>query len=163
MQIVMRAAIVFAILYVIARLVGKRELSQMNPFELLLLIVMGDLIQQGVTQEDYSMTGATLAVGTFALLSVGLSWLTWRYRRPRNMIDGVPTVIVKDGEIVMDVARYERVPVDELMEAMREQQIRDVADVDLGVLEPDGRYSFFTRSGAEGRSGGSDAQEKPVS
>ena len=148
MQIVLRAAIVFAILYLITRVVGKRQLSQMNVFELVLLIVMGDLIQQGVTQEDYSMTGATLAVGTFALLSIMLSWLTWRFRRPRDAIDGVPTVIVRDGRIVMDVARDERVPVDELLEAMREQQIRDVSDVDLGVLEPDGRYSFFTRSGA---------------
>jgi uncharacterized membrane protein YcaP (DUF421 family) len=163
MQIVVRAAVVFAILYLITRVVGKRELSQMNAFELVLLIVMGDLIQQGVTQEDYSVTGATLAVGTFALLSVALSWLTWRFRRPRDVIDGVPTVIVRDGEIVMDVAHYERVPVDELLEAMREQQIRDVADVDLGVLEPDGRYSFFTRSGGQEGGGDGGPQEAPAS
>lgn len=147
MQIVMRAAIVFLILYLITRVVGKRQLSQMNAFELVLLVVMGDLIQQGVTQEDYSVTGAALAVGTFAALSVGLSWLTWRFKRTRDAIDGVPTVIVRDGEILIDVARYERVPVAELFEAMREQQIRDVSEIDLGVLEPDGRYSFFTRQG----------------
>jgi uncharacterized membrane protein YcaP (DUF421 family) len=147
MQIVMRAAIVFLILYLITRLVGKRQLSQMNVFELVLLIVMGDLIQQGVTQEDYSMTGAALAVGTFALLSILLSWITWRFSRSRDVVDGVPTVIVSKGVILEKVAAYERLPTGEILEAMREQQIRDPADVELGVLEPDGNYSFFTYSG----------------
>jgi uncharacterized membrane protein YcaP (DUF421 family) len=156
MQIVMRAAIIFVILYLLMRLAGKRQLSQMNAFELVLLVVMGDLIQQAVTQEDYSITGASLAIGTFTLLSLLLTLVTWRFRRVRDAVSGVPTVIVRDGEIVMDVARYERVPVAELFEAMREQQIRDVSEIDLGVLEPDGRYSFFTR-----RQDGSDGAQEP--
>ena len=86
----------------------------MNAFELVLLVVMGDLIQQGVTQEDTSMTGATLAVGTFAILSIGLTWATWRFRRSRDLIDGVPTVIVSKGVILEKIAGYERVPTDEI-------------------------------------------------
>jgi len=146
MQIVLRALVVFVVLYLITRVIGKRQLGQMNAFELVLLITMGDLVQQGVTQEDYSLTGAFLAVGTFAAASVVLSWLTWRSRRARRVIDGHPTVIVRDGKIITEVADSERLPVDEIFEAMREKGIRDLAEVDLGVLEPDGGYSFFTRA-----------------
>lgn len=146
MQIVVRALVVFIVLYLITRVVGKRQLGQMTAFELVLLITMGDLIQQGVTQEDYSITGAFLAVGTFAAASVALTWVTWRFRPARRAIDGHPTVIVRDGKILTEVADLERLPVDEIFEAMREKGIRDLVQVDLGVLEPDGGYSFFTRS-----------------
>lgn len=145
MQIVWRALAVFVVLYLITRMVGKRQLGQMTAFELVLLITMGDLIQQGVTQEDYSITGAFLAVGTFAAASVVLSWLTWRSKGARRIIDGHPTVLVRDGKILSDVADLERLPIDELFEAMREKGIRNLDEVELGVLEPDGGYSFFTR------------------
>ncbi len=147
MQIVLRALVVFIVLYLITRLIGKRQLGQMTAFELVLLITMGDLVQQGITQEDYSVTGALLAVSTFAAASVALSWLTWRSRRGRRIIDGHPTVIIRDGEILTEMADMERLPIDEIYEAMREQGIRDPRDIDLGVLEPDGGYSFFTRTG----------------
>lgn len=145
MQIVWRALAVFVVLYLITRVIGKRQLGQMTAFELVLLITMGDLVQQGITQEDYSVTGAFLAVGTFAAASVFLSWITWRSKRARRVIDGNPTVLVRDGKILTDVADLERLPIGELFEAMREKGIRDLDEVDLGVLEPDGGYSFFTR------------------
>ena len=145
MQIVVRALIVFAVLYLITRVIGKRQLGEMTAFELVLLITMGDLVQQGITQEDYSITGAFLAVGTFAAASIALSWVTWRFTTAHQVIAGHPTVIVRDGKILTDVADLERLPVQEIFEAMREKGIRDPAEVDLGVLEPDGGYSFFTR------------------
>jgi uncharacterized membrane protein YcaP (DUF421 family) len=146
-EIVVRAACVFVFLWFITRIVGKRELGQLNAFELLLLVTMGDLVQQGVTQEDYSLTGALLAVGTFAVLSVALSYISWRWQRSRDLIEGAPVVVVRDGEMLLDVMRYERLPSDELFEAMRQKGIRDIADVEIAVLEPNGSYSFFRRSG----------------
>ncbi|MFN2517542.1 MAG: DUF421 domain-containing protein [Jatrophihabitantaceae bacterium] len=146
MQIVVRALVVFTVLFLITRVVGKRQLGQMTAFELVLLITMGDLVQQGVTQEDYSMTGAFLAVATFAAASIALSWVTWKFKRARRLIDGHPTVIIREGKMLTDVADLERLPVDEIFEAMREKGIRDPADVDLGVLELYGGYSFSTRA-----------------
>jgi len=145
-EIVLRASFVFAFLWFITRVVGKRELGQMNTFELLLLVTMGDLVQQGITQEDYSVTGAVLAVGTFAVLSVALSYASWRWQRSRDLLQGAPVVVVRNGEMLVDVMRYERLPSDELFEAMRQEGIRDLADVEVGVLEPNGRYAFFRRS-----------------
>ncbi len=144
MEIVYRAAAVYFFLWFITRVVGKRELGQMSAFELVLLVTMGDLIQQGVTFEDYSVTGAMLAVGTFALLIVFFSYVSWRFPRTRNTLEGQPVVVVQNGTMREDVMRYERLADTELVQAMRQQGIEDVRDVKVGILEPDGNFSFFT-------------------
>ena len=146
MELVIRAAVMFVFLWLITRAVGKRELGQLSAFELVLLITMGDLVQQGVTQEDYSVTGAILTVGTFALLSVSLSYITWRYPRSRPAVEGQPVVVVRSGEAQEQVLAYERMPMDDVLEAARREGIRDLAEVDLAVLETDGSISFFRRS-----------------
>lgn len=144
MEIVFRAAVIYFFLWFVTRVVGKRELGQMSAFELVLLVTMGDLIQQGVTQEDYSVTGAMLAVGTFALLIVGFSWVSWRFPRTRRGLEGLPVIVITDGALREDVMRYERLSDTEVHEALREQGIDDVSTVRIGVLEPDGKFSFFT-------------------
>src|SRR3546814_2931234 len=90
MDIVLRASIMFVVLYLLLRLLGKRELSQMTPFESVVLVVMGDLIQQGVTQNDFSVTGATLAIVTFAFWGLLLSWVAYLFPRVEDMLDGEP-------------------------------------------------------------------------
>lgn len=146
MEIILRATVIFTVLWLVTRVVGKRELGQLSAFELVLLVTMGDLVQQGVTQEDYSLTGAVLAVATFALLSVLLSYVSWRFPRTRPAVEGQPAVVVRDGRMQGDVMRMERLPDTDLMEAARKQGIRDLADVDLAVLENDGSVSFFRRN-----------------
>ena len=146
MEIVIRASVMFVFLWVVTRVVGKRELGQLSSFELVLLVTMGDLVQQGVTQEDYSVTGAFLTVGTFALLSVALSYISWRFPRSRRALEGQPVVVVRHGELQHDMMRLERLTDTELFEAARKEGIRDLADVDLAVLENDGSLSFFQRS-----------------
>lgn len=145
MEIVVRAAVVYVFLWVLLRVVGKRELSELNAFDLVLLIVMGDLIQQGVTQEDMSITGNLLAVSTMAVLLVATSWVSFRWRPARRVLEGVPVVVIKDGEVYEQVLRNERLTVDDLRESAREQQVGDLADVDWAVLEPDGKLSFVTK------------------
>ena len=144
MEVVVRAAVIYFFLWGITRVIGKRELGQMSAFELVLLVTMGDLIQQGVTQEDYSVTGAMLAVGTFALLLVLFSYISWRWKASRPVLEGLPVVVVKDVVMLAPMMRYERLSDTELLEALREQGIDDLATVSIGVLEPDGKFSFFT-------------------
>ncbi len=146
MEIVYRAAVIYFFLWFITRVVGKRELGQLSAFELVLLVTMGDLIQQGVTQEDYSVTGAMLAVGTFALLMVCFAYISWRFPRTRPKLEGMPVVVVQDGALRKEAMRYERLSDTELCEAMREQGIDDLASVRVGILEPDGKFSFITES-----------------
>ena len=144
MDIVFRAVVIYFFLWFITRVIGKRELGSMSAFELVLLVTMGDLIQQGTTQEDFSVTGAMLAVGTFALLMVFFSWVAFRFRKTRPLLEGMPVVVVQDGKMRKEVMRYERLDEDELFEGLREQGIDDLGKVRFGVLEPDGKYSFFT-------------------
>ena len=87
MDIVLRATVMFAILFLLLRLLGKRELGQMTPFEFVVLVVMGDLIQQGVTHNDFSLTGATLAIVTFAFWGLVLSWVTYLFPRAEKLLD----------------------------------------------------------------------------
>jgi uncharacterized membrane protein YcaP (DUF421 family) len=149
MDIVYRAAAIYFFLWFVTRVIGKRELGSMTAFELVLLVTMGDLIQQGVTQEDYSVTGAMLGVGTFALLMVLFSWASFRFHRARPLLEGMPVVVISNGELRQDVMRYERLDRAEVFEALREQGIDDVGQVHVGVLEPDGKYSFFTKDDHE--------------
>src|ERR1051326_5266377 len=97
MDLVPRAIVVFAFVLLLTRVIGKRELGSLQPFDLILLIVLGDALQQGLTQDDYSLTGAVLVVGTMAVLQVFVSWLRYRFPRPRPLLDGEPIIVVQIG------------------------------------------------------------------
>ena len=149
MEIILRATAIYFFLWMVARGTGKRELSEMTAFELILIIVMGDLIQQGVTQEDMSVTGAVLAVGTIVFWITVVSYVSFRFKSTRPLLEGVPVVVVLDGRPVDQVLKLERVTVDEVKEGARGQGIRDLHDVQIGVLEPDGTFSFIKRDGEQ--------------
>lgn len=153
MEIVVRALVVFAFLWVVTRAVGRSTLGELSTFELLLYVTMGDLVQQAVTQQDYSLTGGMLAVGTFALLTVALSWLQWRFRRARPAVTGRPVLVFADGRPLEDRMARERLSVADLLVAARQQGIRHTAQIEYAVLEADGRMSFFTHP--DGEAGGS--------
>ena len=147
MEIVVRASIIFFILWIVTRALGKRELAQLSAFELVLLVVMGDLVQQGVTQNDHSLTGAALAVGTITIWILTFSYAAYRSRRLAALIEGVPSVVLRDGEPLMHVLRSQRLTMSELEEAARGQGIEDLRTVKIGVLEPDGKLNFITVRG----------------
>jgi uncharacterized membrane protein YcaP (DUF421 family) len=159
MQIVLRAASLFVFVWVVTRALGRKELSELGTFDLILLIVMGDLIQQGVTGDDRSVTGAMLAVATMGLLVVGLSYVSFRWTRAQRVLEGTPVLIVNDGRPIEEVMRIERLTLDEVKDAAREQGIDDLADVDVGVLESDGKFSFIRRDRARPPRG---QQESPA-
>lgn len=144
MDIVLRAAIAFVFIWTITRVVGRRELSSMEPFDLILLVVTGDLIQQGVTQSDYSMLGAILVIVTFALLTVTTSYLSFRFRRLRPLLEGEPLILIENGRVIDANLRRERLTLDEVAAEARLSQIGDLADVRFAVLETSGRISFVT-------------------
>ena len=142
MDTVARAAVVFAFLYLFTRALGKRELAEMSAFELIVLVTLGDLVQQGVTQEDYSVTGAVLAVSTFGFLSLALSYVSFRWPSTSSVLEGAPVLVVREGRMIDEPMKLERVTEDEVLEAARGQGISDLAEVAYGVLEADGKFSF---------------------
>src|SRR5215467_4023830 len=146
MDIVIRALVIFVFLYVLMRVIGRRELSTLEPFDVILLVVLGDLVQQGVTQNDFSVTGVFLAIGTIAMLTVGVSYANFRFPRLRPYLDGEPIVVVQDGKPIERNMRRERLTVDDLAAAAREQNIAHVADVEWAVMETSGKITFIKKN-----------------
>jgi uncharacterized membrane protein YcaP (DUF421 family) len=158
MEIVVRATLIFGFIWLVMRGIGKRRLSEMTGFELILLVLMGDLVQQGLTQEDRSVTGALLAVGTIAFWVWLISFVSFKWRRSRSVLEGVPVIVVRDGEVIHEALRHEQVPVEELLQGARKQGIASLEAVDVGILEPDGTFSFIKR---DARSDGGGGEERP--
>jgi uncharacterized membrane protein YcaP (DUF421 family) len=143
MDIVLRALAVFAFLLVLTRVIGRRELSSLQPMDLILLIILGDAVQQGLTQDDYSLTGAFLAIGTIAVLQVFVSWVGYRFPKTRPVLDGEPIVVLQDGELIERNLKRERLTPEEIAEEARLQNIAHLADVRFAILETNGRISFI--------------------
>jgi uncharacterized membrane protein YcaP (DUF421 family) len=145
MDIVVRAVVVFFLILFVTRVVGRRELSSLQPFDLILLVVIGDLVQQGVTQSDYSLTGVAMAISTFAVLTVAVSYVSYKVPRIRPVLDGEPLIIVQDGKPIDANLRRERLTVEEVAEQARLQQIASLDEVEWAVLEANGKISFILR------------------
>jgi uncharacterized membrane protein YcaP (DUF421 family) len=146
-DIVLRAVVVFVFLMVLTRVIGRRELSSLQPFDLILLIILGDAVQQGLTQDDYSLTGGLLAVGTIAVLQVFVSWISYRFPRTRGVIEGTPIIVIQDGEAIERNLKRERLDIDDVAEEARQQGIAHLADVKWAVLETTGKISFIKNDG----------------
>jgi uncharacterized membrane protein YcaP (DUF421 family) len=148
MDLVLRAIFLFVFVYGLTRVIGRRELSSLEPFDLILLIVLGDAIQQGLTQDDYSVTGAVLVIGTLALLQVFTSFLSFRFDRLRPILEGEPVIVIEDGEPLPKNLRRERLTVEELAAQARQQQIASLNDVKWAVLETNGQITFIKKGGS---------------
>ncbi len=145
MDLVLRAAVAFFFVLFLTRVVGRRELSSLEPFDLILLVVIGDLVQQGVTQNDFSLTGMMLVGGTIGLLAVVVSY--GRFKAPflRPVLDGEPLIVVQDGQPIRKNLDRNRITVDELRAAARRQGIGSLESVEWAVLETSGSLSFIER------------------
>ena len=145
MDIVLRAFFAFLFVFLVTRLIGRRELRSLEPFDLILLVVVGDLMQQGITQSDMSFTGAVLATGTFAVMVLAVSYAGFRFRRVQPLLEPQPMIVVQDGDVIESNLRKERMTVDELLAEARQQQIGSLADVRWAVLESSGKVSFIKK------------------
>ncbi len=143
MEIVVRAGVIYLFLWFVLRVMGKRELAEMTAFELVVLVMVGDLAQQGVTQENMSVTGTALAVSTFGLLAVGASLLSRRLPAAPRILDGRPSVILRRGTLIPETLAAMRMSVEDVREAARQHGYRSLADLDWIIVEDDGRFSFI--------------------
>ena len=128
------------------RIIGRRELSNLEPFDLILLIVLGDSVQQGITQDDYSVTGALIVISTITLLTVFVSWVNWRFRSLRSVLEGQPVVLVENGKLIEQNMKRERITLEDIESEGRQQQVTDIADMRWALLETSGRISVIPAS-----------------
>jgi uncharacterized membrane protein YcaP (DUF421 family) len=145
MDLVIRAAVGFLFVFFLTRVVGRRELSSLEPFDLIMLVMIGDLVQQGITQNDFSVTGMLLVGSTVALMTVAVSYATFRFPRARPLLEGEPVIVVQDGKPIDRNLRRNRITHEELAAAARLQQFASLDDVQWAVLETSGQLSFVPR------------------
>jgi uncharacterized membrane protein YcaP (DUF421 family) len=148
MDIVVRSALAFAFVLLLTRVIGRRELSSLEPFDLILLVMIGDLVQQGVTQSDYSVTGMFLAGTTIALMTVAVSLASFKLPSLRPVLDGMPVIVVEDGKPIERNLARNRMTLGELQAAARLEGIASIDDVRWAVLETSGQVSFIQREGS---------------
>jgi uncharacterized membrane protein YcaP (DUF421 family) len=147
MDIALRAIVLYAFIVLVTRIIGRRELSSLSPFDLILLIVLGDAVQQGLTQDDYSLTGAIIAVSTIAAMQVLTSYVSFRSEPARIVLEGQPLVIMQDGKLIAENLKRERMTSDEVAEEMRQHEIGSFDEVAWAILETNGSISFVKKSG----------------
>jgi uncharacterized membrane protein YcaP (DUF421 family) len=145
MDIVIRAAVAYVFIIFILRVMGRRELSSLGPSDLVLVVVLGDLVQNGVTQADQSVTGMMIAISTFAVLTVAMSVVTFKSRRAQTFVEGQPLILVQDGMPVEKNLRAERLRVDDIADEARGQGIEKIDDIKWCLLETSGTMSFVKK------------------
>lgn len=144
MEIVIRAAIAFIVLWLVTRAAGRSTLGELSSFELILFVVLGDLVQQGITMEDRSLTGNLLAALTMVVLAVLLAYANMRWPKIGKLTQGRPIVLIRDGIIDRRALNNERIGLDELSMLARQAGIEEYSSVRLAILEANGKISFFT-------------------
>ncbi len=143
LAIALRAAIIYIIVLIGIRLTGKREVGQMTPFDLVLLVLIANAVQNAMVGPDTSVTGGLVAAGTLLMANALVSYLVWRYKKVRKLVEGTPTLLIHSGKIIKRNLAKEKVPTEALHQALREHGIEKIEEVKLAVLEIDGSISVL--------------------
>ncbi|MGG5812096.1 DUF421 domain-containing protein [Falsiroseomonas sp. CW058] len=143
MESVLRAGALYLVLLVLFRITGRRSLRETTPFDLVLLLVVGEATQQALLGEDFSMANAVVVIVTLLLIDIGLSLLKQRSATAERVLDGVPTILVHDGRPIEDHLRRSRIDVNDVLEAARERQgLTRLEEIRYAVLETDGTITI---------------------
>lgn len=160
METVLRVVVVYVCLMAGLRIIGKRELSKLSPFELVTLLLIPELLEPGMIGENHSLINGLAGVATLFCLVFANSLLSYRYRSIRRLTEGEPTVLVRAGELLLDNLTRERIPADEIFSEMHKSGLEHIADVKWGILETDGHMSFVPY-GKEGAAAPNEGDDEP--
>ena len=146
-EFILRAVVVYVVVLGMVRLSGKRPLGQITPFDVLLVVLLGNAVQNALLGTDTSLGGGLLLAATLILLNYGVGWLTTRNRRMERMIEGEPTVIARDGRLLEGVLRRELISRADFDAALRQQGGLRIEDVQIALLETTGHITILPRKG----------------
>jgi uncharacterized membrane protein YcaP (DUF421 family) len=144
-ELVLRGSAVYLVLFLLLRLGGKRQVGQMTPFDLLLLLIISNAVQNAMVGSDTSLLGGLLVALVLLLWNQLLGWLSSRGGRIERLLDGRPEVLVHNGRIYEDVLARNQISHEELRAALRREGAFELEDVEFAVLEANGQVSVKTR------------------
>lgn len=145
-EIVARTAIVYGALLFGLRLTGKRQIGQMAPFDLVVILLIANAVQNAMVGADTSLLGGLIAAGVLLGASALVAGLRDRIPGLRRALEGEPALLITDGQLIQGAIDHEKVDMDDLLQAIREHGIEDLADVKMAVLEVDGTISIVPMS-----------------
>jgi uncharacterized membrane protein YcaP (DUF421 family) len=149
METVGRVAFVYVLILALLRVMGKREVGQLTPMELVMLILIPELVSQAMIREDFSMVNGVVAVTTLMSLVFVTSALAYRFPKLERIVEGRPAMLVRDGEVVRETLDLERISADELASEMRQAGVASLAGVKWAILEPGGRVAIIRADGSD--------------
>jgi uncharacterized membrane protein YcaP (DUF421 family) len=144
-ELVVRATVVYLVLFVLLRFVGKKHVGQMSPFDLVVLLIISETVDASLIGDDKSLTGGLISAATLIALVAIVGYLTWKSRTVERLVDGRPKILVRHGHVLNEVLADQEVTRSELMEALRHQGCTAVTEVRFAVLENDGTISVGKR------------------
>ena len=137
-ELVVRATIIYFALIFIVRLTGKRQIGQLSPFDLILLLILSEGVQNAMVDDESSVTGGLIVAATLLGLNYLVGFITFKSRRAEEVIEGKPEILVLHGKLIKDVANSARITQTELESALRESGIFKIEDVKIAILENNG-------------------------
>lgn len=145
MDTVIRIAFIYFFLMIALRIMGKRELSEMSPFELVTLLMIPEIFSTALARQDYSMTHATIGAATLFTLVFLTSLVTFRFKRVEQIVEGTPTILVHDGRLIEQNLKRERVTAEEVFAEMHQAGLEDLSQVQWAILEVDGKIAIVSK------------------
>lgn len=144
---ILRAVVVYAFLLILLRLTGKRQVGQLAPFDLVLLLVLSNAVQNSMNAGDNSLVGGLISAAALVALNYGVGFITWRSRTVERLVDGHPEVLIRDGKLFEAVMRRAQLTEHELHAALRQAGCLQVSEVSLAILEINGAISVIQHQG----------------
>jgi len=144
---ILRATAVYMVLFILIRYMGKKHVGELAPFDLVVLLIISETVQNAMIGEDKSLVGGLISAGTLIVLAQAMSFASWKSKRIARLIEGTPKILVRHGRRQRDVMKQEQISISELTEAMRREGCANIADVRVAILENDGKISVLKREG----------------
>lgn len=149
-EFVLRALLVYGFLLIVLRLTGKRQVGQLAPFDLVLLLVLSNAVQNSMNAGDNTVGAGFVLVLTLVAVNGFMGWITWRHKRLETFFEGSPQILVHNGQLDERKLAAEHITRHELMAAVRQAGVTDLADVRVAILETNGRINVIAKgSGAQ--------------
>ncbi|MGG0187468.1 DUF421 domain-containing protein [Bacillus rhizoplanae] len=145
LQIVFRTIILYSVMLIIFRLMGKREIGELSVLDLVVFIMLGEMAVIAIENMDKSIWHQLVPMVLIMVIQIALSLVSLKSQRIRHILEGEPAIIVREGKIDEKQMRKQRYNMDDLLMQLREQSIGDIRDVEYAILEPSGRLSVFEK------------------
>jgi len=147
---VLRAIVIYAMVMVMIRVSGKRAVGQFTPFDMVLLILIGNAVQNGMNGGDNSLPAALLLCGVLVALNYTMAYLSSRNRKLHELVEGVPVLLARNGKVFDAVLKRENISREDFEEGLRQAENGKVEDIEYAMLESNGKISYVMKDNSAG-------------